>query len=95
MASGNYRNSLKEALKSLEKANGIIFDSLVNVETQGDLKDWNSTVPQGEVHQFDFEIFKNSDDLNVQLLVKLLENIGETYQSILNINSIELDVDEE
>lgn len=95
MISGNYRNSLKEALQSLEKANGIIFDSMVNVEAQGDLKEWNSTVPEGEVHQFDFEMFKNSEDLNVQLLVKLLEKIGETYQSILNINSLKLDDEKE
>ncbi len=91
----NYKDSLKEALQALVKANEIIFDSLVNVETQGDLNDWNATVPVGEVHQFDFEIFKNSSDLNVQLLVKLLENIGETYQSILNVNGLEMDGDED
>ena len=75
-----YRNSLKEALESLVKANEIIFDSLVNVETQGNLMVWNSSVPAGEVHQFDFEIFRNSDDINVQLLVKVLENISGTIQ---------------
>ena len=76
MPTENYRNSLKAALQALVKANEIIFDSLVNVETQGDLNDWNSTVPIGEVHQFDFEIFRNSGDLNVQLILKRLENLG-------------------
>lgn len=95
MAAGNYKDSIKEALQALVKANEIIFDSLINVETQGDLKEWNSTVPEGEIHQFDFEIFRNSADLNIQLLVKLMENIGETYQSLLNINGLEGDGDED
>ena len=69
MAAGNYKDSIKDASQALVKANEIIFDSLINVETQGDLKEWNSTVPEREIHQFDFEIFRNSGDLNVQLLV--------------------------
>ena len=95
MPAENYKESLKEALQALVKANEIIFDSLINLETQGELKEWNSSVPDGEVHQFDFEIFRNSGDLNVQLLVKVLENIGEAYQSLLNINGLEMDGDED
>lgn len=95
MAADNYKDSLKDALQALVKSNEIIFTSLLNLETQGELKEWNATVPLGEVHQFGFEIFKNSNDLNVQLLVNVLENIGETYQSILNINGLEVDGDED
>lgn len=90
----HYRESLKEALKTLVKVNETIFQSLIDVETQGDLKEWNATVPIGEVHQFDFGLFKNSDDSNIQLLVKLMEKVDDTYQSIKNINSIEMDDEE-
>ncbi len=58
---------------------------------QGDLKEWNDTVPIGETHQFDFELFKNSGDTNVQLLVKLIETVDTTFETIKNINSIQLD----
>lgn len=43
------------------------------------------------MHQFHFDIFKNSKDVNVQLLVKVLENIGDAIKSLVNINAIEMD----
>ena len=95
MQSEQYKNSLKEALKNLLKVNESIFDSLVFIETQGELKEWNSSVPIGEVHQFDFDLFKNSVDTNVQLLVKLIESVDETYQSIKNLNGLEMPDEEE
>ena len=95
MQSEQYKNSLKEALKNLVKVNESIFDSLVFIETQGELKEWNSSVPIGEEHHFEFELFKNSVDTNVQLLVKLMESVDETYQSIKNINSIVIEEEEE
>jgi len=58
---------------------------------QGDLKEWNRAVPLGEVHNFDFELFKNSDDTNIQLLVKIIEHVDTTFHTLKNINSIELD----
>ena len=39
----------------------------------------------------DFALFKNSDDTNIQLLVKLIETVNQTFESIKNINSITLD----
>lgn len=95
MQSKQYQNSLKEALKNLVKVNESIFDSLVFIETQGELKEWNSSVPIGEDHHFEFELFKNSVDTNIQLLVKLIETVDDTFQSIKNINGIEIFEEEE
>jgi len=91
MEQDNYKENLKEALKNLIKVNESIFGSLIDITMQGDLKEWNNSVPIGEIHQFDFELFKNSGDTNIQLLVKLMENVDETFESIKNINSIKLD----
>ena len=87
----NYRENLKEALKNLIKVNESIYGSIIDVSMQGELKDFNDAVPIGEVHQLDFELFKNSDDTNIQLLIKLMETVDETLKSIKNINSIQLD----
>lgn len=91
MQTEEYRESLKEALKNLIKVNESLFDSVVPLSMQGDLKEWNDLVPIGEVHQFDFEIFKNSSDTNIQLLIKLMETVDATYEHIKNINSIEIE----
>ena len=91
MQPDNYKENLKEALKNLIKVNESIFNSLIDISIQGDLKEWNNAVPIGETHQFDFELFKNSGDTNIQLLVKLIENVDATFETIKNINNIQLD----
>ena len=91
MQTDNYKSNLKSALENLIKVNESIFNSLIDISMQGDLKEWNNNVPIGETHQFDFELFKNSDDTNIQMLVKLIEIVDETFESIKNINSITFD----
>ena len=91
MQSENYKEILKAALKNLISANQSIFDSLIPLSMQGELKEWNDAVPIGEVHQFGFELFKNSDDINIQHLVKLIETIDETFETIKNINNIKFE----
>jgi len=91
MQTDSYRYNLKEALKNLIRVNESIYASIIDVSMQGELKEFNDTVPIGEIHQFDFELFKNSDDTNIQLLVKLMEAVDETFESIKNINSIKID----
>jgi len=93
MQTDNYRENLKEALRNLIRVNESIYSSIIDVSMQGELKEFNDAVPIGEVHQLDFELFKNSDDTNVQLLIKLMETVNETFESIKNINSINLEVD--
>ena len=91
MQTENYKSNLKSALENLVKVNESIFNSLIAISMQGDLIEWNNSVPIGETHQFDFELFKNSDDTNIQMLVKLIETVDETFESIKNINGITFD----
>lgn len=92
METDNYKASLKEALINLNNVSQSIFDSIVSVSMQGELKEWNDAVPVGECHQFSFEIFKNSGDINIQMLVQLIEKIDATFETIKNIYCIEFDV---
>jgi hypothetical protein len=91
MQNDNYKDNLKSALQNLIAVNESIFNSLIDISMQGDLVEWNNSVPIGETHQFDFELFKNSGDTNIQMLVKLIETVDETFESIKNINSITFD----
>lgn len=91
MQSDSYKENLKYALINLNNVNQSIFDSIVSVSMQGELKEWNDAVHVGESHQFSFEMFKNSDDSNIKMLVQLIENIDATFETIKNINCIEFD----
>ena len=91
MQTENYRNNLQAALQTLMSVNGNIYSNVIGIAMQGELKDFNDAVPIGEVHKFDFSIFENCTDTNVQLLVKLMKAVDETFLSIQNINGIEWD----
>jgi hypothetical protein len=86
----NYRQNLIHALENLVTVNESVYQSIIDLAMQGELKAFNDTVPLGEVHQFDYELFKNMDDKNVQLLIEVIDKVHEVYHSIANINSIEL-----
>ena len=88
MENEHYKEAISDALKNLFEVNTSIFNSLIPIAMVGELKEWNDSVPIGETHQFDFELFKNCDDTNIKLLVGLIEKIDEIYNTITNINDI-------
>ena len=65
MHPNHYQENIKEALNTLIGVNESIYNSIVNISMQGELKEFNDAVPIGESHQLDFEIFKNSSDTNM------------------------------
>ena len=95
MSENNYRENLRDALINLIECNRSIYSSIINLEMQGNMKDWSDAVPIGESHQFDFEIFRNSEDSNIQQLVKLIDVIDGTYESLKNINGLEIGLEKE
>lgn len=91
MQSEGYRENLKEALMNLVKVNEGIYNCMIQLLMQGEMKGWNDNVPIGETHVFEWELFKNSSDTNIQMLVKIIEQVDQTYNSIKNINAIEME----
>lgn len=91
MQSEYYKESVLSALKNLLEVNQSIFDSMIPISMNGELSEWNNSVPIGEVHQFDFELFKSCDDMNIKLLVEVLEKVDNTYDIIKNFNNIKHD----
>lgn len=90
MQSESYKDNLIETLKNLVQVNESIYRSVINISMQGELKEFNDAVPIGEVHELQWDLFKNSNDVNIQLLIKLIEQVEEAFQSICNLNNIEL-----
>ena len=90
MQSENYRQNLIYALENLVKVNESVYQSIIDLAMQGELKAFNDAVPLGEVHQFDYDLFKNMDDKNIQSLIEVIDKVHEVYHSIANINSIEI-----
>lgn len=84
----HYRIALIDAANKLVDIMGIIKQSILDVSMTGELKDWSNTVHVGEFFQLDKELFESLDDSNVQLLNKLFDQVGDTYESLVNINGL-------
>ena len=91
MQTEHYRDNLQAALQTLMGVNRSLYLNVIGIAMQGELKDFNDAVPVGEVHNFDFAVFENCTDTNIQLLVKLMKAVDETFLSIQNINNIEFE----
>ena len=91
MQSDSYKQYLKNALTHLASAQEDIFTSIINLSMEDDLKEWNETIELGESFQFDIELFKRSNDINIQMLTNLIETIDVTCEKIKKINNIDTD----
>lgn len=61
----------------------------------GELKEWSDSVPAGEIHTFTKELFEGCSDSNVQLLVRLLNKLESTVDSLCNLNNIPFPIPEQ
>jgi hypothetical protein len=85
----HYRETLTETVTKLDDIRQQVFDLIFQVAITGELKEWSDSVPVGEFHNFTREMFAGCSDANMQLLVKLLDNIESTADSICNLNNID------
>ncbi|RNI33603.1 hypothetical protein EFY79_18455 [Hanamia caeni] len=78
-------------MKNLATENESSYDSLIAIAMTGELKEWSTSVPTGETHYFDFDLFRNCADTNLQLPVKLIEEVDKVYPTIKSLNTIEME----
>ncbi len=83
-----YRTLLIEAINKLEDFNSIIYNLVLNLGMQGELKEVDDLFENGEIVNFKLEDFKNLTDQNVQHLIELMAFIDEKYHTLKNINGI-------
>lgn len=89
MAQNPYRETLQATLEKLVRMRGEIFDCLLQLAVTGELKEWADAVPVGECHTFSTELFAACDDANMQILVRLLNRVEQTADSLCNINALD------
>lgn len=92
MQTDYYRETLTETVTGLVNVRQQIFDLLFQLAITGELKEWADSVPVGEFHTFTKEIFEGCSDANMHLLVKLLNQVETTADSICNLNNIDFPI---
>jgi hypothetical protein len=92
MQTDHYQERLIETVTKLVDIRQQVFDLLFQVAITGELKEWSDSVPVGEFHNFTREMFEGCTDTNMQVLVKLLDNVESTVDCICNLNNIDFPI---
>lgn len=83
-----YRTTVIESLQLLENVRNQMFTQIVNIASQGEMKDLLEVFEEGDSYTFDMDQFDGSNDVNIIKLLKLCKNIEEAYESIQNVNAV-------
>ncbi len=91
MQSEGYRECLISSVNNLADIRQMIFDSMVPMAMQGELKEWSDSVPVGEEHFISKELLGSLEDINVQHLMRLMKKVDETIETLMNSNNLSFD----
>ncbi len=83
-----YRTLLIKTINNLEDFNSIIYDSVLNLSMQGELREVDDMFENGEIVNFKLADFRELSDQNVQQLLEVMDFISEKYHTLKNINGI-------
>lgn len=83
-----YRTSVIESLQLLENVRNQVLTQVVNIASNGELKDVLDVFEEGDYYTFDMDQFEDSNDININKLMNLCKNIEIVYNSIQNVNAV-------
>lgn len=85
-----YRHRVFEAVQAMNAFEPDLFDVILNVALSGELKEWSDSVPIGEAHTFHNDLLEACDDINIQIAVKVWNNLKEAIRLMCNLNGFQM-----
>ena len=83
-----YREKLIMTYKEMIKFYEELLTRIINVGMTGPLVEINETFKKDDQFQFDKEMFRETKDQNLNLLLELHDRLEDTMNSFANINNI-------
>ena len=87
----NYREYLIETIETLNQAQQDLFTMGVNLMMNGELLGINDCFQAGDTFEFFPEHLDNTDDQNLQIIMKCVRQLLKTMNKIQRINQIQDD----
>ncbi|WP_159638619.1 hypothetical protein [Sphingobacterium composti Ten et al. 2007 non Yoo et al. 2007] len=84
-----YRNRVIESLQLLGDIRNQLFTQIVNIASDGELKDILAVFEEGDYYDFEMDQFENSSDINIIKLMQLCKEIEIAFDSIQNVNAVD------
>lgn len=83
-----YRNRVIETLVLLGEIRNQLFTQIVNIASDGEMKEILNVLKEGDYYTFEMDQFENSSDANIVRLMALCKEIEDTFDSIQNVNAV-------
>ncbi|MBD1429985.1 MULTISPECIES: hypothetical protein [Sphingobacterium] len=83
-----YRNRVIESLQLLGDIRNQLFTQIVNIASDGELKEIMDVFEEGDCYEFEMDQFENSKDINIVKLMQLCKDIELAFDSIQNVNAV-------
>jgi hypothetical protein len=83
-----YRNTVIESLQLLGEIRNQLFTQIVNIASDGELKEILNVFEEGDYYDFEMDQFENSSDVNIIKLMQLCKDIELAFDSIQNVNAV-------
>ena len=83
-----YREKLIMTYNELITFHEELLTRIINVGMTGELEEINQVFEKDDTFQFDKEMFRETNDGNLNLLLELHDRLEDTMNSFANINNI-------
>ena len=83
-----YREKLIMTYNHLLEVHEELLTRIINVGMTGPLVDINKTFEKDDQFQFDKEMFRETTDQNLNMLLELHDRLEDTMNSFANLNNI-------
>jgi hypothetical protein len=87
----NYKDAITDALESMDEAAIHTFTAVVAVAMAGPYKEISGLHEIGEIMQLEPDMFRNTGDINIDTILKVMDCIQEARATLINLNGITLD----
>ena len=84
-----YKEALVSAIQCLDDAEGHAMSAVLNIAFAGPHKELGRLYEIGEVFEMEPGMFRDSGDVNIDAILKLLESIQQVKDLIKNLNALE------
>ena len=83
-----YRDKLILTYRALLETHEELMERIINVGMTGQYAEINACFVEGDTFKFDLDMFRDSKDQNLQLLLGLFDELENVMNSLANVNGI-------
>jgi hypothetical protein len=80
-----YKKHIYKTIDALEEIEIMLFTSMLNLASEGELKEISDTFEINDVVKFKLEDFQNLEDANINLLMNIFNDVLSTRDKLENL----------